>query len=92
MASKNIQQLVELLLRFSKKPLKLIAVIAQATTIHQQINISTLKDSKNDFEGKQFSTPSLIIVGDVVQLHQEFKWFNADEDGSVFKKLETVKN
>lgn len=92
MASKNIQQLVELLLRFSKKPLKSIAVIAQATTIHQQIHISTLKDSINDFEGKQFSSPSLIIVGDVVQLHQEFKWFNADEDGSVFKKLETVKN
>lgn len=87
MAAKNITDLTELLLRFSRQPLTPLAVIEQATTTHQKVHITTLKECAVDFAGKQFSSPSLIIVGDVVKLHQDFKWFAGNEAGSVFKKL-----
>lgn len=87
MAAKNICDLVELLLRYSKKPLTKLAVIEQATTIHQQVHISTLKDCDKDFADKAFSSPSLVIIGDVVKLHEQFSWFNSAEAGTVFQDL-----
>lgn len=88
MAAKNICDLAELLLRYSRKPLVPLAVIEQATTIHQQVHITTLKDCGNEFAGKNFSSPSLVIIGDVVKLHQQFNWFTATEAGSVFQELD----
>jgi len=91
MAAKNIADLAELLLRYSRKPLTAMAVIEQATTIHQQVHITTLKDCATDFAGTQFSSPSLVIVGDVVKLHNNFRWFASDEAGSIFNELITAK-
>jgi uroporphyrin-III C-methyltransferase len=91
MAAKNIADLAELLLRYSRKPLTAMAVIEQATTIHQQVHITTLKDCANDFADRQFSSPSLVIVGEVVKLHAGFKWFDVNETGSVFNELITAK-
>ena len=91
MAAKNIADLAELLLRYTRKPSTPMAVIEQATTQHQQVHISTLKDCDNHFAGKHFSSPSLVIVGEVVELHQSFKWFAAEGAGSVFNELITAK-
>lgn len=91
MAAKNITDLAELLLRYSRKPLTPMAVIEQATTIHQQVHLTTLRDCAIDFSGKQFSSPSLVIVGEVVKLHQDFNWYAAEKPGSVFNELVTVK-
>ncbi len=68
-----------------------MAVIEQATTVHQEVHITTLKDCAVDLAGKQFSSPSLIIVGEVVRLHHDFKWFAASETGSLFNELVTAK-
>lgn len=87
MAAKNITDLAELLLRYSKKPLTALAVIEQATTPHQRVHTSTLRDCAIDFAGIQFSSPSLIIVGDVVRLHHDFNWFHGDGTGSLFNEL-----
>jgi uroporphyrin-III C-methyltransferase len=91
MAAKNITDLAELLLRYSRKPFTPMAVIEQATTIHQRVHISTLKDCAIDFTGTKFSSPSLIIVGEVVKLHQDFNWFLTNESGSVFNELSNGK-
>jgi uroporphyrin-III C-methyltransferase len=91
MAAKNIADLAELLLRYSRKTLTPMAVIEQATTPHQQVHLTTLKDCAADFAGKQFSSPSLVIVGEVVTLHKEFGWFGPGTEGSVFHELVTVK-
>jgi uroporphyrin-III C-methyltransferase len=88
MAVKNILSLAEMLLRYSKNAATSIAVIEQATTPHQQIHISTLKNVAVDFAAKEFSSPSLIIVGDVVKLHKQFNWHQPAAEGSVFKELE----
>lgn len=87
MAAKNICDLAELLLRYSKKPMSKLAVIEQATTIHQQVYITSLKDCARDLAGRQFSSPSLVIIGDVVRLHEQFNWFTSTEAGTVFRDL-----
>ena len=87
MAAKNICDLAELLLRYSKKPATKLAVIEQATTIHQQVHITSLIDCAKDFAGRSFSSPSLVIIGDVVKLHVQFNWFNNTEVGTVFHDL-----
>ena len=88
MAAKNITDLTELLLRYSRKPNTPLAVVEQATTIHQKVHLTTLKDCAADFLGKIFSSPSLVIIGEVVTLHKQFNWFKADQElGSVFLEL-----
>jgi uroporphyrin-III C-methyltransferase len=88
MAAKNITDLAELLLRYSRKPLTPMAVIEQATTPHQQVHISTLKNCLKDFADEQFSSPSLVIIGDVVKLHKQFEWYEASSKGSLFRQIE----
>jgi uroporphyrin-III C-methyltransferase len=87
MAAKNVADLAELLLRYARKPDIPLAVIEQATTLHQQVHISTLKACIRDFTEKKFSSPSLVIIGDVVKLHEQFSWFAAAGEGSVFHEI-----
>ncbi len=87
MASKNLITLAKTLIRYSKNPATSMAVIEQATTVHQSISITTLKTCAEDFADKKFSSPSLIIIGDVVKLHKQFNWFEPKEEGTVFREL-----
>ena len=87
MSAKNITDLAELLLRYTRKPSTPLAIIEQATTIHQQVHITTLNNCAVDFAGKQFSSPSLVIIGDVVKLHEQYNWYQTEESGSVFREL-----
>jgi len=87
MATKHLFALNELLLKYTRKPNTPMAVIEQATTIHQKIHLTTLKNCLKDFNGKEFSSPSLVIVGKVVGLHNQFKWFKAGVEGTVFNEL-----
>jgi uroporphyrin-III C-methyltransferase/precorrin-2 dehydrogenase/sirohydrochlorin ferrochelatase len=55
-----------------------IALIQQGTTAEQRVVTATLATMPAiviDFEVKP---PTLIIVGEVVSLHKELRWFNAD--------------
>jgi len=89
MASKNVIHLAELLLRYMGKKDVPLAIIEQATTPHQKINISSLRKCAIDFADKKFSSPSLVIVGQVVELYHQFNWFNTEpNNGSIFKELE----
>ncbi|MEO7393494.1 MAG: uroporphyrinogen-III C-methyltransferase [Chitinophagaceae bacterium] len=88
MAAKNVTGLAEILLRYNSKAVTSLAVIEQATTVHQQVHITTLQNCADDFATKQFSSPSLVIVGEVVKLHKQFDWFNTrKETGSIFNEL-----
>ncbi|MDQ3016168.1 MAG: uroporphyrinogen-III C-methyltransferase [Bacteroidota bacterium] len=92
MSAKNILHLGAKLLDHGSTEETALAIIEQATTIYQQVHISTLRDVKRDFERKEFSSPSLVIVGRVVDLHHKFSWFNPTLDGSVFQELKNEIN
>jgi uroporphyrin-III C-methyltransferase len=88
MAAKNVIGLAEVLLRYTRTPGTALAVIEQATTIHQHVSLTTLQKCAIDFAGKTFSSPSLVIVGDVAALHSQFHWFQSNEEaGSIFKDI-----
>ncbi|TMI97911.1 MAG: uroporphyrinogen-III C-methyltransferase [Bacteroidetes bacterium] len=91
MAAKNITDLTQLLLKYTRKPNTPMAVIEQATTIHQRVHVTSLKNCSKDFAGKDFSSPSLVIIGKVVNLYQQFNWFSHGEHGSVFNELIVAK-
>jgi len=88
MASQHLADLVELLLRYARRPGTPLAVIEQATTIHQRVHVSNLKNCSRDLGQIEFSSPSLVIIGKVVNLYEQFNWFKSGIAGSVFIELE----
>ncbi len=62
---------------------KRVAVIEQATTPAQKVHIATLRDYKN--LPKKFASPSLVMIGSVVELYHDFAWLpNAEESTNYF--------
>jgi uroporphyrin-III C-methyltransferase len=53
---------------------KLLAVIEQATTPLQHVHVSSLQQYNEQMKGKRFVSPSLVIIGKVVALQQQFAW------------------
>lgn len=51
-----------------------IAIAEQATTCYQQIYECNIHDFENELAGRQYISPSLIIIGKAVVLHRRFKW------------------
>lgn len=58
---------------------KWIAVIEQATTPLQTVYTSSLYAYATKLGNKTFKSPSLLIVGKVVQLHKQFSWLQNKE-------------
>lgn len=88
MSKGNLNALVEKFLEFGAMDGKKIAVIEQATTPYQKVYTSTLEDFKRTLGNKTFVSPSLVIVGKVVNLHEEFSWLSAEtQEGLYFKSV-----
>lgn len=88
MAAKSLFELAEQLLQYNDHEDRSLAVIEQATTIFQQVHLSTLKTCKKDFSVIDIGSPSLVIIGDVVKLHEQFDWFITKGAGTIFPELE----
>jgi len=69
----NIKKITSKLMEIGKEPNYPIAVISKGTTKEQKVIISTLKDITEKI--KDLPTPALIVVGRVVNLRDELKWF-----------------
>ncbi len=65
---------------------KRVAVIEQATTPSQKVHIATLRNY--EILPKSFASPSIVIVGSVVELHHDFAWLpNAEKSANYFAPL-----
>ena len=51
-----------------------LAIIEQATTPYQQVHTATLGRYVEVLGGLKLKSPSLVIIGSVVALHQQFAW------------------
>ena len=56
------------------------AVIAQGTTAQQRVVRATLATLQGACAGMQLQSPALLVVGDVVALHDALAWFNPAAD------------
>jgi len=89
MSSETLDKVVENLLLNNIDPAKLLAVVEQATTPMQQIYTCSLQDYQHTLGGKMFASPTLVIIGKVVELHKKFAWVsNALLKEEYFKPVE----
>ena len=87
MSAETLDNVVDNLVKYNIDADKLLAVIEQATTPLQNVHISSLYEYK--FKGQSFVSPSLVIVGKVVALHEKFAWLqNSNTSKHYFKPIE----
>jgi len=91
MSSETIDALVNKLVGYRIDKTKQLAVIEQATTTYQQVYTSSLYEYENTLKGRSFLSPSLIIIGKVVGLQEQFKWFVGSGLGEYYFKPLTGK-
>lgn len=69
----NIRLIVKKLLKIGKPAITPCAVISKGTTKDQKVIVGTLEDIVE--KGKDIPTPAIIVVGEVVNLREDLKWF-----------------
>lgn len=57
-----------------------IALVEKGTTREQRVMVSTLQQLPRRLEETQVSSPSLCIVGQVVQLAEKLQWYQLDDE------------
>jgi uroporphyrin-III C-methyltransferase/precorrin-2 dehydrogenase/sirohydrochlorin ferrochelatase/uroporphyrin-III C-methyltransferase len=88
MSSETLDHVVANLVKHNIDSDKLLAVIEQATTPLQHVHITNLYKYNEQLQGKKFVSPSLVIIGKVVALHEQFKWIgNSGSTEHYFKPL-----
>jgi uroporphyrin-III C-methyltransferase/precorrin-2 dehydrogenase/sirohydrochlorin ferrochelatase/uroporphyrin-III C-methyltransferase len=60
--------------------------VEQATTPLQNVHVSNLYDYKNKLKGQKYISPSLVIIGKVVSLHEQFAWLNNSNSSEYYFK------
>jgi uroporphyrin-III C-methyltransferase/precorrin-2 dehydrogenase/sirohydrochlorin ferrochelatase len=88
MSSHNLGQVVKNLVKFGRDKTTPLAIIEQATTIYQKTYVSSLENFEKDFGKKEFASPSIVIIGRVVEGHFKYAWMEENLSGQYFKKLE----
>src|SRR5450432_4023743 len=88
MSSETLPKVVAKLTANNIDKNKLLAIIEQATTPFQKVHISDLYEFDDKFKGQLFISPSLIIIGKVVALHERFAWLaNSTSNEYYFKPV-----
>ena len=88
MSSETLDHVVDNLVQHNISDDKLLAVIEQATTPLQNVHVTNIYKYDEQLRGKIFISPSLVIIGKVVALHEQFKWVeNSNSAEHYFKPL-----
>ena len=77
MALSGAQNLSEQLIKHGMRESMPIALIEKGTTPEQKIYISTLVEMPQLIKTEKVGAPSLLIVGEVVKLHEKLNWMSA---------------
>ena len=93
MSSETLDKVVENLIANQIHEDKLLAVIEQATTPLQNVHITNLYDYESTLKDCSFISPSLVIIGKVVSLHNKFRWLdNSNSSEYYFKPIQKKSN
>ncbi len=85
MGLQGLSVLCQELVKHGLKPTTPAAIVQQGTTHNQRVIIGTLETLAKQAETAQMKPPTLIIVGEVVKLHDKLAWFHPGqyEEGSI---------
>jgi uroporphyrin-III C-methyltransferase/precorrin-2 dehydrogenase/sirohydrochlorin ferrochelatase/uroporphyrin-III C-methyltransferase len=93
MSSETLDGVVQKLTYYNIAKDKMLAVVEQATTPLQHVHVCSLYEYENTLKGQFFVSPSLVIIGRVVNLHQQFKWNeNSNSKNYYFKPVSKIIN
>ena len=88
MSSETLDEVVEQLTANHIAEDKLLAVVEQATTPLQHVHVCNLYKYNEKMKGQRFVSPSLVIIGKVVELQQQFAWLpNSNSKEHYFKPM-----
>lgn len=79
MSSETLDQVVEKLVEHDIAPDKWLAVVEQATTPLQHVYACSVKEYAGKLGNRTYISPSLVIIGNVVRLHEQFRWVENNE-------------
>ncbi|MGK0290349.1 MAG: uroporphyrin-III C-methyltransferase/precorrin-2 dehydrogenase/sirohydrochlorin ferrochelatase [bacterium] len=75
MGLSNAPLISEQLLAHGANPETPVALVERGTSLEQQVLTTTIAQLPTSAKESEFQTPTLIIVGDVVQLEKKLSWF-----------------
>lgn len=88
MSSETLDEVVQKLSINNIADDKLLAVIEQASTPLQHVHISSFNNYNEHMRGQRFVSPSIVIIGKVVALHNQFAWLpNSNSKEYYFKPM-----
>ena len=88
MSSETLDGVVTNLTKNNISADKLLAVVEQATTPLQNVHVSNIYAYNEQLKGIKFISPSLVIIGKVVGLHEQFNWLaNSNSREEYFKPV-----
>lgn len=91
MSSETLLNMVEKLTTHHIHEDKLLAIVEQATTPLQNVQVHNLYDFKRKVSEVNFISPTLVIIGRVVSLHENFKWLqNSTSKEYYFKPMDQI--
>ncbi len=92
MSGDTTYELIKQLLDQGVHPDRFIAVIEQATTPFQKVFSTRIHNYEKEFGNRNYTSPTLIIVGKVAGLHEELKWMTEMETGGELYFKPVTKN
>ncbi|MFT4204630.1 MAG: uroporphyrinogen-III C-methyltransferase [Chitinophagaceae bacterium] len=92
MAGEAWYDLATLLLEHGIDKDKQLAIIQQATTPYQKVQSFSFEQLKRKQPAHRFVSPSLVVVGTVVALHEKYDWFDTEShSGQYFQPADHCK-
>jgi len=76
MGMKNLPEIVSKLIKFGRPPDTPVAVIKEGTKPEQKTVVGSLRDIVPRVEACHLTPPAVIVVGEVVKLRDELRWFD----------------
>ena len=93
MSAATVEDIISKLIRYGVAPDTHVAVIEQASTPLQQVHVAGIYDYLEQYGTLSLMSPSLVIIGKVAALHEQFAWFaNAPERAPYFKSIASLPN
>lgn len=76
MSAETASEVVDQLTAHGIAPDKLMAIVEQGTTPNQQVTVVNLYEFDASTVNRRLASPSLLIIGRVVQLNKQYKWLS----------------
>lgn len=72
----TLRQSMQRMIEHGRKPETPVAIVRWATTNEQRVLVGTVADIADKVEKLSFKPPAITIVGDVVSLRQQLRWYD----------------